>query len=71
MSDMPGAAVPAVVGAQAVAVRPSGHKLTQVGDGVTLPLVCLLAGARSHLGASGDHHYLSFSPYAQLIGYRL
>jgi hypothetical protein len=52
MPDMPGAAVAAVVGAQTVRKCLSGHKFSEVRGGVPLPLVCPLAGARSHLGAS-------------------
>jgi hypothetical protein len=51
MSDMPGTAVAAVVSAQAVGIRPDGYEVTQVEAGVTLALVCPLAGAGSRLGA--------------------
>jgi hypothetical protein len=55
MSDVPGAAVEAVVGAQTVVMRPSVDEVAQVGGGVTLALVCPFAGARSHLGAMRGH----------------
>jgi hypothetical protein len=55
MSDMPGAAVAAVVGAQTVGKRPSGHEMAQMDGGVTLPLMCPLASARPRLGASRGH----------------
>ena len=55
MTDMSGAAVAAVVGAQTVRKCSSGHKFSEARGGVTLPLVCPLAGARSHLGASRRH----------------
>jgi hypothetical protein len=55
MSDMPGAAVTAVVGAQMDRTRPSRHEVAQVCSGVTLPLVCPLASTCSHLGALRGH----------------
>jgi hypothetical protein len=51
MSDMPGAAMAAVVGAQTVVMRASGHEVAQVGGGVPPVLMGPFAGARSHLGA--------------------
>jgi hypothetical protein len=40
----------------------SGHEVAQVGDGVTLLLVCPFAGARTHLGALRGHHDPSLLP---------
>ena len=68
MSDVPGAAVVAVVGAQTVVMRASGHEVAQVSGGVPPVLMWPFASARSELGAVRGHSDPSLPP---LFGHRL
>lgn len=55
MSDVPGAAMTAMVGPQTVIIRPGRHELAQVGDGFPPVLMRPFAGASPHLGAVRGH----------------
>jgi len=55
MSDVPGAAVAAAIGAQRAGAWPRIHKTAPVGDRATLVRVCLLAGARPGPRSLRDH----------------